>query len=297
MRFTAVVICLALVLTSCSSQSTPPVSPLLPTLQLTGQPQQLVAFDTSTPSAYNAGTPIVPLFEIRQIPTNQGTLGLTFWGEKDASGNITSVAQAQVTSIGSSTSSVHIFFDTSNHPIYFRDDATGYGIAVTNISATQQTITLCMPDGSADSNATLTETNGTVQTSDVSSGGSCQLANAQAAPARHFGSVHTASATNVSNLTQLAALIQSASYVAGLGFTIAALLKFKSHKTNPTTVPIGTPIALVFIAAALIFLPTILSVAGSTMFGSDPVADASGTLPVYLGESFTGVFPSPDPTP
>lgn len=44
-------------------------------------------------------------------------------------------------------------------------------------------------------------------------------------------------------------------------------MKFKQHKDNPTQVPIGTPIALVFIAAALLFLPSILSVTGSTMFG------------------------------
>jgi hypothetical protein len=36
---------------------------------------------------------------------------------------------------------------------------------------------------------------------------------------------------------------------------------------NPTQIPIGTPIALIFIAAALIFLPTIFNVAGGTIFG------------------------------
>jgi intracellular multiplication protein IcmD len=37
-------------------------------------------------------------------------------------------------------------------------------------------------------------------------------------------------------------------------------MKFKQHKDNPTQTPIGTPIALVFIAAALLFLPSILGV-------------------------------------
>jgi hypothetical protein len=36
--------------------------------------------------------------------------------------------------------------------------------------------------------------------------------------------------------------------------------------TNP--IPIGTPIALVFIATALLFLPTILGSSGQTLFGA-----------------------------
>jgi hypothetical protein len=45
---------------------------------------------------------------------------------------------------------------------------------------------------------------------------------------------------------------------------------------KPTTIPIGTPIALLFIAAALIFLPSIFSVVGQIMFGSDNTAHAMG---------------------
>lgn len=65
----------------------------------------------------------------------------------------------------------------------------------------------------------------------------------------------------------LAKLITGGSYVAGLGFSVGAIMKFKQHKDNPTQIPIGTPIALIFIAAALLFLPTILSMTGNTMFG------------------------------
>ena len=63
-------------------------------------------------------------------------------------------------------------------------------------------------------------------------------------------------------------LITGGSYLAGLAFSIAAIMKFKQHKDNPTQIPIGTPVALVFIAAAFLFLPSILSVAGYTMFGT-----------------------------
>ena len=62
-------------------------------------------------------------------------------------------------------------------------------------------------------------------------------------------------------------LITGASYLAGLGFSVGAIMKFKAHKDNPTQITIGTPIALVFVAAALLFLPSILDVTGMTMFG------------------------------
>ena len=77
----------------------------------------------------------------------------------------------------------------------------------------------------------------------------------------------------------LTKLITAASYLAGLGFSIGAIMKFKQHKDNPTQIPIGTPIALVFIAAALLFLPSILDVAGATMFGGEgEVAGPTGSV-------------------
>jgi intracellular multiplication protein IcmD len=78
--------------------------------------------------------------------------------------------------------------------------------------------------------------------------------------------------------TNLSKLITAGSYVAGLGFSVGAIMKFKQHKDNPTQIPIGTPIALVFIAAALLFLPAII--AGQTMFGSGggSVSGPTGTV-------------------
>ncbi len=72
-------------------------------------------------------------------------------------------------------------------------------------------------------------------------------------------------------------LITGGSYVAGLGFAIGAVMKFKQHKDNPTQIPIGTPIALVFIAAALLFLPSILGVTGTTIFKTAETAGPKGT--------------------
>lgn len=76
----------------------------------------------------------------------------------------------------------------------------------------------------------------------------------------------------------LAKLITAGAYMAGIGFCMASMLKFKAHKDNPTQIPIGTPIALLFIGAALIFLPNIFRIAGYTIFGGTSGAGGvSGT--------------------
>jgi intracellular multiplication protein IcmD len=85
------------------------------------------------------------------------------------------------------------------------------------------------------------------------------------------------------SFTNLTKLITAGSYLAGLGFSIGAIMKFKQHKDNPTQIPIGTPIAVVFIAAALLFLPSILGVTGATMFGSSGGKTAGPTGTVYTG--------------
>ena len=76
--------------------------------------------------------------------------------------------------------------------------------------------------------------------------------------------------------TDISKLVTAGAYVAGLAFTLGAIMKFKQHKDNPTQIPVGTPIALVFIAAALLFLPSILSVAGGTLFGGDSRSSVAG---------------------
>lgn len=82
------------------------------------------------------------------------------------------------------------------------------------------------------------------------------------------GGISDVANTVTNNLTGVAKLITAASYVAGLGFAVGAILKFKAHKDNPQQIPIGTPIALVFIAAALLFLPSLMKSAGKTLFTS-----------------------------
>ncbi|MES2998463.1 MAG: type IV secretion protein IcmD [Pseudomonadota bacterium] len=87
---------------------------------------------------------------------------------------------------------------------------------------------------------------------------------AHAAPATDLGSV---ASTLTGSFANVARLITAGAYMAGIGFAMAAMLKFKAHKDNPTQIPIGTPIALLFIGAALIFLPNIFGIAGNTIFG------------------------------
>jgi intracellular multiplication protein IcmD len=82
----------------------------------------------------------------------------------------------------------------------------------------------------------------------------------------------------IQSFKTLARLITASSYLAGLAFSIGAIMKFKQHKDNPTQIPIGTPIALILIAAALLFLPSILKVAGGTMFEGGKTAGPGGTV-------------------
>jgi len=97
--------------------------------------------------------------------------------------------------------------------------------------------------------------------------------------------IGTMASSITSSFTSLAKLVTAGSYLAGLGFSIGAIMKFKQHKDNPTQIPIGTPIALVFIAAALLFLPSILGMTGSTMFGDDNYSTAGPSGMIFGGTS------------
>ncbi|MCC5791950.1 MAG: type IV secretion protein IcmD [Legionellaceae bacterium] len=102
--------------------------------------------------------------------------------------------------------------------------------------------------------------------------------NAQAADT--IGNMASNIITSFASLTKL---ITAGSYLAGLGFSIGAIMKFKQHKDNPTQITIGTPIALVFIAAALLFLPSILGITGATMFGTQGGEVAGPTGMIFSG--------------
>jgi intracellular multiplication protein IcmD len=282
MRIVTALLVALLALESCGSTAIPPSSLSLPSLILEGAPNGIDAFTVATPNGLLNLAPIVPLFELPQIPTNQGQLGLTMWGTKDANGNITALTQAQVFGMNGGQGSVHIFFDGSYNPVLFVDDASGYSILVSGVTSSTPTITLCDPDGTADASTVLTTVGGVLQVGPVqASSGSCAFAEALATQRRSSLDTGGAAQTVVANLGDLAPLIRAASYVTGFGFAIAAITKFKQHKDNPTQVPVGTPIVLIFIAASLIFTPAVFSTAGGTIFGTDTVPSANGSTPFY----------------
>ena len=70
-------------------------------------------------------------------------------------------------------------------------------------------------------------------------------------------------------LKSLAGLIVMVSYVAGIGFALGGVIQFKAHKDNPTQVPLSKPIVLLAVGACLLFLPTIISSTGQTIFGGE----------------------------
>jgi intracellular multiplication protein IcmD len=79
-----------------------------------------------------------------------------------------------------------------------------------------------------------------------------------------------------SNLASIAQLITAIAYVAGMAFGVGAIVKFKAHKDNPTQVPVGLPIVLLFVAGALLFVPSIFKTAATTLYKSGTAGSVSG---------------------
>lgn len=95
-------------------------------------------------------------------------------------------------------------------------------------------------------------------------------------------------ATNVtSSFQSLVQLMIAVSYLLGVGFSGAAIFKFKQHKDNPTQIPIGTPIALLVVGIMLIFLPGLVGPIGQTIFGSNVGEMAGG--PTGSGGNIPGM--------
>ncbi|MBP9721568.1 MAG: type IV secretion protein IcmD [Gammaproteobacteria bacterium] len=78
------------------------------------------------------------------------------------------------------------------------------------------------------------------------------------------------------SLGAVAAAILSISFIAGLGFGVASIFKFKQHKDNPNQTPLGQPMALLGIAVMLIWLPFLLQSLGATITGGDSKSGKSG---------------------
>lgn len=70
------------------------------------------------------------------------------------------------------------------------------------------------------------------------------------------------------SLGPIETMIIAVCYIGGIAFAGAAIMKFKQYKDAPQQTTLGQPIALLFIAAALIWLPQIVKTTGQTVFGA-----------------------------
>ncbi len=85
----------------------------------------------------------------------------------------------------------------------------------------------------------------------------------------------TAVATTVTTQANaIAKLLSVTAYVAGVGFALAGILQFKTHKENPQQTPLSKPVVMIVVAACLLFLPTILTIAGSSLLGQGATSSA-----------------------
>jgi intracellular multiplication protein IcmD len=71
-------------------------------------------------------------------------------------------------------------------------------------------------------------------------------------------------------------LLTIIAYLSGVGFCIAGIVQFKAHKDNPAQVPLSKPIVYLCVGAGLLFLPTIMQSAGSTLFGGSESSAGMG---------------------
>jgi len=96
---------------------------------------------------------------------------------------------------------------------------------------------------------------------------------ADTAPAGSIGNLALGVTTSFAGIGKL--MIGTA-YVAGIGFAIASIFKFKQHRDNPTQVPVGTPIVLLLVGVCLMFAPAIMKSGGATLFGGKAKEQAGG---------------------
>lgn len=85
-------------------------------------------------------------------------------------------------------------------------------------------------------------------------------------------SVTTVAKSITIQATAIASLLHVTAYVSGVGFTLAGILQFKTHKENPQQTPLSKPVVMIVVAAALLFLPTVLDIAGNSLFGMNGIS-------------------------
>jgi intracellular multiplication protein IcmD len=66
--------------------------------------------------------------------------------------------------------------------------------------------------------------------------------------------------------SSLGKLIMAVAFLAGIGFVMASMFKFKQHKDMPQQNPLGVPITHLVLGAFLIFMPSLIAPAGYSIF-------------------------------
>ncbi|MFZ6711254.1 hypothetical protein [Undibacterium sp. TC9W] len=91
-----------------------------------------------------------------------------------------------------------------------------------------------------------------------------ELAFAQTGTGTSIGDV----AMNASkSINGVQVMIQGACYMAGVALAGGSMFKFKAHKDNPQQTPLSTPIVMLAVAAGLLYLPSLMSTAGQSLWG------------------------------
>jgi intracellular multiplication protein IcmD len=101
-------------------------------------------------------------------------------------------------------------------------------------------------------------------------------------------------AGNISlSLSSVSGLVSVICYITGMAFGMSAIMKYKTHRDNPQQMPLSTPVTETVLSLALIFLPLVAKMSGSTMFGESNVEHTSPTGEI---SSDPTVVPSGAPT-
>lgn len=82
------------------------------------------------------------------------------------------------------------------------------------------------------------------------------------------GGLNTLSGNVTGQMPAVASLLSSIAYIAGIGFGIKAILKFKEHNESKGQVPLSQPIVMAVVAGLLLALPSFLTVAKEAAGGS-----------------------------
>jgi intracellular multiplication protein IcmD len=295
-RLTAALVVCSLLLWGCGGGASAPVAPSssdsFAQVALSGATQTVTGFTDTAALGTDATGPILPLFAIQNLTTNDGAFNIIAWGTKDASGNVLRIVEAGVSAIATPAQGVHVFFDTVSRPVLFRDDASGYALQLAYNSTNQLSVTLCDPQNALLAKAPIALSAGNAQSGLTTASGSCvvQIAAsaAQSARAATTGSGIPTGATDVAaTFAGIEQFITAASYLLALNLAESAIVSYQAEKGSPDAT--SKPILLLFVAAALMFLPTAFkSVAGAVFGPTDATAGGSGFAPFQSPSSLPG---------